>query len=51
LRRLSVRIDVDQAEIDALIKRGYVEAAQRSDVAAIGHAVTAFISDVLVLGG
>jgi hypothetical protein len=51
LRRLSVRIDVDQAEIDALIKRGYVEAAQRNDVAAVGHAVTAFISDVLVLGG
>jgi hypothetical protein len=42
LRFQHARIDVDQAEIDALIKRGYVEAAQRNDVAAIGHAVTAF---------
>jgi hypothetical protein len=41
---------VNQAEIDALIKQGYVEAAQRSEVAAIRHAVTAFIYNTLVLG-
>jgi hypothetical protein len=49
-RRLSVRIEVDQAEIDALIKRRYLKAFQRGDVAAIGDAVGAFISDVLVFG-
>jgi hypothetical protein len=51
LRRLSVRIDVDQSEIDALIKRGYLETPQRDEVTAIGHAVTALVSDVLVLEG
>jgi hypothetical protein len=50
LRLLSVKIEVYQAEIDGLIKRRYLLAAQRDDVAAIGEAVTAFISDVLMLG-
>jgi hypothetical protein len=49
-RRPSVRIEVDQAEIDGLIKQRYLDDAQRDDVAAIGEAVTAFISDALVLG-
>jgi hypothetical protein len=49
-RLVSIKIEVDQAEIDALIKQGYVDAALRSEVAAISHAVTAFISDTLVLG-
>jgi hypothetical protein len=49
-RRLSVRIEVDRAEIDGLIKRRYLDAAQRDDPAAVGEAVTSFISDVLTLG-
>ena len=47
-RRLSVRTEVDQDVIDALIDRGYVEAAQRDNPAAIGEAVAAFLSDELV---
>ena len=47
-RRLSVRTEVDQDVIDALIDRGYVEAAQRDNPAAIGEAIGAFLSDELV---
>jgi hypothetical protein len=47
-RRLSIRTEVNQDVIDALIDRGYVEAAQRDNQAAIGEAVAAFISDELV---
>ena len=47
-RRLSVRTEVNQDVIDALIDRGYVEAAQRDNQAAIGEAIGAFLSDELV---
>ena len=47
-RQLSVRTEVNQDVIDALIDRGYVEAAQRDNPAAIGEAVGAFLSDELV---
>jgi hypothetical protein len=47
-RRLSIRTEVNQDVIDALIDRGYIEAAQRDNPAAIGEAVAAFISDELV---
>jgi Bacterial extracellular solute-binding proteins, family 3 len=39
-RRLSVRTEVSQAVIDALIGLGYVEAAQRDNPAAIGEFIT-----------
>jgi hypothetical protein len=48
LRRLTVRIEVDQFEADALVKRGYIDETERDDLTAIGDAVSAFISDVLV---
>jgi hypothetical protein len=47
-RRLPVRTEVNQDVIDALIDRGYVQAAQRDNPAAIGEAVGAFLSDELV---
>jgi hypothetical protein len=43
----SVRIEIAAAEIDALVKRGYVDPNNRDDPAAIGEAATAFISDAL----
>jgi hypothetical protein len=49
LRELSVRIEVDQFEIDALVKRGYIEAVRRNDPRAVADGVSAFISDTLVL--
>jgi hypothetical protein len=48
LRRLSVRTEVDRVEIDALIKRGYLDPEQRGELAAIGGAVSALISEVLI---
>ena len=48
-RRLwrSVRIELAAAEIDALMKRRYLDPMNRDDLAAIGEAATAFISDAL----
>jgi hypothetical protein len=43
----SVRIELAAAEIDALVKRGYLDPKNRDDLAAIGEAATAFISDAL----
>jgi hypothetical protein len=43
----SVRIEMAAAEIDALVKRGYLDPKNRDDLAAIGEAATAFISDAL----
>jgi hypothetical protein len=43
----SVRIEIAASEIDALVKRGYVDPNNRDDPAAIGEAATAFISDAL----
>jgi hypothetical protein len=43
----SVRIEISVVEIDALVKRGYLDPSSRDDLAAIGEAATAFISDPL----
>jgi hypothetical protein len=43
----SVRIEIAAAEIDALVQRGYLDPKNRDDLAAIGEAATAFISDAL----
>jgi hypothetical protein len=43
----SVRIEISAAEIDALMKRRYLDPKNRDDLAAIGEAATAFISDAL----
>jgi hypothetical protein len=44
----SVRIEIAAAEIDALVKRRYLEPKSRDDLTAIGEAATAFISDALI---
>jgi hypothetical protein len=43
----SVRIEIAAAEIDALVKRRYLDPKNRDDQTAIGEAATAFISDAL----
>ena len=43
----SVRIEIAAAEIDALVKRGYLDPKNRDDLTAIGEAATAFISDAV----
>ena len=43
----SVRIEIAAAEIDALVQRDYLDPKNRDDLAAIGEAATAFISDAL----
>ena len=41
----SIRIEISAAEIDALMKRRYLD--PKNDLTAIGEAATAFISDAL----
>jgi hypothetical protein len=43
----AVRIEIAAAEVDALVKRGYLEPKNRDDQTAIEEAATAFISDAL----
>jgi hypothetical protein len=43
----SVRIELAAVEIDALVKRSYLDPKNRDDLTAIGEAATAFISDAL----
>jgi hypothetical protein len=43
----SVRIEISAVEIDALMKWRYLDPENRDDLAAIGEAATAFISDAL----
>jgi hypothetical protein len=43
----SVRIEISAVEIDALMKRRYLDPKNRDDLTAIGEAATAFISDAL----
>jgi hypothetical protein len=43
----SIRIEIAAVEIDALVKRRYLDPTNRDDLAAIGEAATAFISDAL----
>ena len=40
--------EVDPAEIDALIQRGYLGPSDRDDLEALGAAVTACFSDALI---
>jgi hypothetical protein len=44
----SIRIELAAAEIDALVKRRYLDPKSRDDLTAIGEAATAFISDALI---
>ena len=43
----SIRIEIAAVEIDALVKRRYLDPSNRDDLSAIGEAATAFISDAL----
>jgi hypothetical protein len=43
----SVRIELAAVEIDALVKRCYLDPKNRDDLTAIGEAATAFISDAV----
>jgi hypothetical protein len=43
----SIRIEIAAVEIDALVKRRYLDPKSRDDLTAIGEAATAFISDAL----
>ena len=40
----SIRIEIAAVEIDALVKRRYLDPKSRDDLTAIGEAATAFIS-------
>ncbi len=43
----AVRIEIAAAEVDALVKRGYLDPKNRGDQTAIEEAATAFISDAV----
>lgn len=47
-RRLVVRIEIDQREVDVLIDRGYLQPKDRNDRQVLADAVTACFSDALV---
>jgi hypothetical protein len=47
-RRRVAKVEVDPAEIDALIRRGYLDPSDRDDLEALGAAVTACFSDALM---
>ena len=47
-RRRIAKVEVDPAEIDALIQRGYLDPSDRDDLEALGAAVTACFSDALM---
>ena len=41
------RIAIPATQIDALVRRGYLDPKKRDDKTAVGDAATAFISDLL----
>jgi hypothetical protein len=43
-----VRVEVDATEVDALVRRTYLEPKDREDLSEIGQAVSSFLSDALV---
>jgi len=43
----SFRIEIAATQIDALVKRGYLDPKKRDDLIAVGHATTAFVSHAL----
>ena len=47
-RRRVEKVEVDPAEIEALIQRGYLDPSDRDDLEALGAAVTACFSDGLM---
>ena len=47
-RRRVAKVEVDPAEIDVLIQRGYLDPSDRDDPEALGAAVTACFSDGLM---
>ena len=47
LQRRLVKIEVDSSEIDAMVKRRYLEPEDRDDLRAVEEAVNAFFSDAL----
>jgi tRNA splicing endonuclease len=44
---LPVRVELTPVDIDALVKRGYLELKDRDDTSAIEQAANEFISDAL----
>ena len=47
-QRRVLQVEINPAELDALVARGYLAAKERDDVGAIGFAVSALLSDLLV---
>ena len=47
-RARPIKIELDVIEIDALVKRRYLEPTDRDDLTAIGDAASALIWDVLI---
>lgn len=45
--RMVLRVEVGHAELEELVKRGYLEASDRSNLSAIEWAGTTFLSDAL----
>ena len=46
-QRRVVRIEIDAADLEELVKRGYLGANDREDLSAIEWAANAFLSDAL----
>ena len=45
--RRPFKVELDVADIDALVKRGYLDPKERDDLSAIAWAATGFLSDAL----
>jgi hypothetical protein len=48
LKRLVVRIELEPAEIEVLVKRGYLDPRDKGNLGPIQEAANNFISDALV---
>jgi hypothetical protein len=48
LKRLVVSVELEPAEIEVLVKRGYLDPGDRENLGPIQEAANAFISDALV---
>ena len=47
-KRLVVRVELEPAEIEVLVKRGYLDPRDRENLGSIQEAANDFISDALV---
>ena len=47
-KRLVVRVELDPAEIEVLVKRGYLDPRDRENLGPIEEAANNFVSDALV---